>query len=569
MPEPTFDQLLIQADASAQAAQWQAALDDLSLAHAIRPSHAGVVSGLGTCLLQLGQPAQALPYFRQAADLEPASPDAQNNLAVAYMLAGELSLAERACRQALTRDADHLPAWRNLALACLRQGRAQEGVSILGAIVKTHPADIESLLVLASCYARGGELKSARFLYARVLQLQPGQAEAAAALSALDPPTEAPRPAASHLARQEHVAKLARLTRLRLASAPNAPVAPAATPTLQTLPSVAFYGPNEVSLGVRVGVPASALHQAGHRVTAGLLSSTGPLGGYDVYVFSRPQLLVNVLQHMAVRHQSGGRVVVDLDDDFHHLPPDHPGYREVGPGNPASLRVLEQALGLADLLVVATPLLAERYAPYARRVAVLPNGWSAANPLWNRSPARRATVNIGWAGTMTHRTDFGLVRSALVRLARELPQVQVVIGGDPAIYESLSALPEPRRLFLPMASFEDYPYLLSYFDILVAPLSDNPFNQAKSDIKLLEAGVRRIPWVASPRAAYQAWAEGGLLAESADEWHTALRHLVTDVAARRALGEAGRAKAETRESQQLCRAWQDALTTLMAAPIEG
>jgi glycosyltransferase involved in cell wall biosynthesis len=240
-------------------------------------------------------------------------------------------------------------------------------------------------------------------------------------------------------------------------------------------------------------------------------------------------------------------VIVDLDEDFHHLPPDHPGYSQIGPGNPEALRALEAALAQADLLTVASPALAERYRPFARRVEVIPNGWSRANPLWDMRAPRRPTLNIGWIGTLAERQDVALIRQAAIRAVRETPEAMLVIAGEPAIYEEdFAALPESRRLFLPMAPYEDYPFLLAHFDILLAPLRDNAFNQAKSDIKLLEAGVRRIPWVASPRPAYKDWGHGGLFAEKPEDWYAALKRLVEDAALRTQLGAAGRAKAEER-----------------------
>jgi len=244
-------------------------------------------------------------------------------------------------------------------------------------------------------------------------------------------------------------------------------------------------------------------------------------------------------------------VILDLDDDFRNIPVDHPGYPYVGPGNPAILSQLEAAISMADVLTVATPVLADRYASMAHKVAVIPNGWSRSNPLWDKPSPPHRTINIGWAGTATHRQDMALVRREIVRLMRELPQVQLVIGGDYAVYEAFNAIPETRRLFLPMTTFEDYPFMLSHFDILLAPLRNNVFNQAKSDIKLLEAGIRRIPWVASPVEAYRAWGAGGVLAETEGDWYTALKTLVDDAGLRRELGEAGRNLAEKRESTHL------------------
>jgi hypothetical protein len=58
----------------------------------------------------------------------------------------------------------------------------------------------------------------------------------------------------------------------------------------------------------------------------------------------------------------------------------------------------------------------------------------------------------------------------------------------------------------------------------VAPLTDDRFNDAKSDLKFLEYTMLGLPFVGSDRPSYAGVeAHGGLLAgDSADAWRTAL-----------------------------------------------
>lgn len=366
------------------------------------------------------------------------------------------------------------------------------------------------------------------------------------------PPTAEPsRPAGGpgRIARPEHAAKLAALL------SGGRPAQPTA---------IAFYGTGEVSEGVRLAVPARGLAQAGARVKLAHTLAPEDLAAFDVFVFSRPHLAPALLEGMLAVRQAGQRLVVDVDDDFHQLPPDHPGYRFVGPGSPEALRRLEFTLAQADLVTVATPVLAERYGRFARRVAVIPNGWDSSNPAWAQPLPPRATLNIGWAGTRTHRADVELVRTALVRVIRRFPQTHLVIGGDPQVYELFAPLPERRRSFRPMVAFDDYPALLAQFDIWLAPLQANAFNQAKSDIKLVEAGARGLPWVASPLPAYRAWAAGGLLADTPADWLAALERLIQTPDLRHNLGQAGRQKAAERSAAACAARWQAVLADLTA-----
>jgi len=322
---------------------------------------------------------------------------------------------------------------------------------------------------------------------------------------------------------------------------------------------IAFIGVGEVSDGIRLGVPVAGLAVLGKLATVARSAAQLDLARFDTLVFSRPQLSATAPREIELAQRSGSRVVIDLDDDFYAIPPDHPGYHGVGPGNPARLQALERLLAQADLVVVATPALAERYAPLTRHVTIIPNGWSRSNPLWEQPLATHESFNIGWAGTPTHRADLALLADDVVAFMRRTPAGHLIIGGDPVAWRMFADLPEARRTFVPMLPFEQYPNLLAQFDVLLAPLCANAFNEAKSDIKLLEAGIRRIPWVASPRAAYMAWGDGGLFADAPGEWLKALVQLEQDPALRVRLSAAGRALAEQREAAQIARLWLEAL----------
>lgn len=342
--------------------------------------------------------------------------------------------------------------------------------------------------------------------------------------------------------RPEHAAKLSALKRRAIGS-------------LARIGATAFIGVGEVSDGIRMGVPVAGYAALGRPATFARSATTLDLERFDTLVFSRPHISPTAARDIDHARHRGKRVIVDLDDDFYALPPDHPGYHSVGPGNAARLQLLEQALAQADLLVVATPALAERYRPLTRRVAVIPNGWTRSNPLWEQAAEPHATLNIGWAGTPTHGADVALLVRDVVAFVRQTPQAQLIIGGDSGVWQMFADLPEARRTFVPMVPFDVYPNLLARFDVLLAPLCDNAFNRAKSDIKLLEAGIRRIPWVASPRLAYSGWAVGGLFADRPGEWHAALTRLAHDEGLRVRLGAAGRAQADQREAIQIAERW--------------
>jgi glycosyltransferase involved in cell wall biosynthesis len=214
---------------------------------------------------------------------------------------------------------------------------------------------------------------------------------------------------------------------------------------------------------------------------------------------------------------------------------------------------------LADTILVPSPMFAATLRSAGHRAHVLPHAWSADNALWAQPPAPRHTVNIGWLGGAGQVEDLALIRRVLIRLAREFPQIQIVVGGEPQAFHLFDSLPEGRKLYLPPAPLAEVPYQLSHLDILVEPLRTTPFHRTLSDRQVMHASARGLAWVASPTPSHRSWADGGVTADDPDEWHTQLRRLVEDPGLRAALGEAGRLKAQEREATRLAGAWLDIL----------
>jgi len=249
-------------------------------------------------------------------------------------------------------------------------------------------------------------------------------------------------------------------------------------------------------------------------------------------------------------------VIIDLEHDFEQLPATHPAYAEFGLSSVEKTRVYTAAILLAERITTPSRCLAEKVETEGRKVSVVPHGWMMRNGLWQKPASRRHTVNLGWIGAAGEVEDVAEIRRMVLRVLREFPQSQLVIGGDAQVYQLFERLPESRRLFLPPVSMEDYPYLLGQVDILLAPMRETLYNQMRSDRRLMEAGARRIPWIASPIPAFLEWKVGGLIARTPEEWIDHLRQLILDADMRASLGQEGWKKAEGREINAVGDVWQ-------------
>jgi glycosyltransferase involved in cell wall biosynthesis len=289
---------------------------------------------------------------------------------------------------------------------------------------------------------------------------------------------------------------------------------------------------------------------------------TNVTGPFDAVIAFNPHCEPKIMESLAACNAARVPIIVDLDSDFEQMPVTHPEYSRLGLGTPQRARAYAAALLLADLITVSSNFMANSLSDAGYIAKMVPDAWSRHNLLWEKTPSRRHTLNIGWIGYPGEVEDVAQIKRVVIRILREFPQTQLVISGDIQVYQLFESLPEPRRLYLPPVAQDDYPYLLGQMDILLVPARNIPYNRSLSDRRLLEAGARSIPWIASPLPGYVEWRDGGFIANTPDEWYSNLRQLVMNKELRLSLGKAGHQRAESRETNQVALYWLDIIEHL-------
>lgn len=332
-------------------------------------------------------------------------------------------------------------------------------------------------------------------------------------------------------------------------------------PAVVAEPQPAFQGnvllllPGSEPNSERMEVLCRSLDAAGCQVTVSEQFQPGAANHPDVVIASNPHLMPKLVDSLAVCAAANVPIIVDLDMDFENLPVNHPLYAEKGLGQIEAARAYTAALRLSTMITVASETHAGFLKGEGRPVAVIPEGWSRSNSLWTKDQPVRRTVNLGIFGIEATLEDIALIRRAVIRVLREFERAQLILIGNQPAYRLFDGVPENRRLFVPAYSTTEAPYLLSQIDLLLLPFRSVPFNQSQSDRLLVQAGVKRIPWIASPFPAAVAWQAGGMIARSQDEWHDLLRHLTMDGEYRRDLQEEGFAAAVQREAEHIGPKW--------------
>jgi len=314
--------------------------------------------------------------------------------------------------------------------------------------------------------------------------------------------------------------------------------------------SILLIRANAVS-DFRVELAARHLERAGYDVETITYVPFYKASQYDLIICCRPG--IDMIEFLKVCLIAGKPVIVDLDDDFNSIPKHNSAYKYTGAGHPTYLMNLRQLLQQPNVSVTyASPELVNRYKIDG---TVIPNYWDDENPNWEAGSAKRdGLINIAFSGTATHREDFNIAEPAIKKLLDENENLRFVTQLDEQIYKRFLLYPERQKLFLPPLPYDDYPLSYRYFDIMVVPLRDTRFNRAKSDVKLSECGVAKVPYVASALPQYTDWGVGGLTVGD-DGWEDALRTLVASEETRREYGQAGHEKALTRKASVVCQKW--------------
>lgn len=155
-------------------------------------------------------------------------------------------------------------------------------------------------------------------------------------------------------------------------------------------------------------------------------------------------------------------------------------------------------------------------------------------------------VRVGYvSGTPTHQRDFSVIIDPLSRLLETHKNVVFTCVGALNLSEFPELSPFLDRIEIrPLVPLNELSSELARFDINLAPLEvNNPFCEAKSELKYFEAGSVGVPTVASSTSTMvNAIVDGvtGFCANDGRQWLERLTTLVAEPELRRVLGRSAR-----------------------------
>jgi GT2 family glycosyltransferase len=231
-----------------------------------------------------------------------------------------------------------------------------------------------------------------------------------------------------------------------------------------------------------------------------------------------------------VKHTSRALRVFELDDLITNLPPKSAHRAQIAPD---IAQRLKRALALCDRLVVSTAPMASAYGRMCGEAMVVPNRLEKSRWL-GLTPGRRTDgkPRVGWAGAIGHSGDLAIIASVVEATAKEVDWV--FLGMCPDALKPLVAE------FHPWTPLHSYAAKLASLDLelAVAPLELHPFNEAKSNLRLLEYGVLGYPVVCTDILPYQGDLPVTRIGNRHRDWIRTIRDMIADREACRRAGEA-------------------------------
>ena len=261
--------------------------------------------------------------------------------------------------------------------------------------------------------------------------------------------------------------------------------------------------------------------------------------GADVVVLQLPKTQA-MLQCLRLLQAQGVAVVVEMDDLLSAVPYGANGHNMMVNGGMAQIGYA--CAREADFVTVSTPALLTEYAGHGRG-AVVPNAVARRTaelpPAYAREPQE---VVIGWTGTVAgHPYDLQEMGSGLQQALDRAGTAGrfVILGQKFDVRTRLGLRVEPEEVAW-FPAVDDYLLRMGeLFDIGIAPLRLDRFNESKSWLKPLEYAARGVYCVRARTAEYERLGLG-VPARAPKDWAKWISVGVQDADRRREVAAAAR-----------------------------
>ena len=231
--------------------------------------------------------------------------------------------------------------------------------------------------------------------------------------------------------------------------------------------------------------------------------------------------------------QAGYKIpwVYDTDDDVHSVRPTNPGFYSYNMNSP-HIGLAIKALESAFAVTVSTDTLKEIYKENNARIYVLPNALDFSR--WDKHPRGRKPkkeIRIGLLVSAAHYENIKIIEDVVIEILKAYEHAHFYVTG---MFKNEFLVKVPKEIkkrihLVEWMTGDMWPKNCKKLslDMGLAPLVDNDFNRAKSNLRWLEYTGQHIPTIASDVLPYRTADEGAiLLAKTKKDWFEHISNLI-------------------------------------------
>jgi glycosyltransferase involved in cell wall biosynthesis len=200
-----------------------------------------------------------------------------------------------------------------------------------------------------------------------------------------------------------------------------------------------------------------------------------------------------------------------------------------------------------------TNFLAEKLKEKNKKVFIVKNKLSKKDLAWannilkNQKPKKDQEVIIGYfSGTISHNKDFATITKPLTNILEKYQQVKLFIAGPLDLEDEFTRKFRNKIINSAYVPRKEHFKNIASVDINIAPLEiNNPFCESKSELKFFEAGILKVPTIATATQTFKETiidGEDGFIAKNEKEWESKLKELIKNENLRKKMGEKARQK---------------------------
>lgn len=263
----------------------------------------------------------------------------------------------------------------------------------------------------------------------------------------------------------------------------------------------------------------------------------------DIIVVGRKDIRDFYAQWGGIREFFNIPIVMDTDDNVRFVRPSNPGYVGYFPGSEA---IMWNKVGISkvfDAVTVSTQDLVDFHKKECPRIYLLPNNLDIKH--WNHQPRNvweDGFTTIGFIGSSAHGEGVKMIKKPIVEILKKYPKTKFLITGAYNIYFTDVDKELLKRIeWIPWIKLQDWPTSVKKLgiDIGLAPLADNMFNRAKSNLRWMEYSLAHMCTIVSPVKPYLCVKDGetGFIAREQKDWQRIMEKLINNPNLRKKVAE--------------------------------